>query len=87
VHNDFNNTATTPRRSKMKSRNLWDVIDRLLAILTDEQLTAELTAIKNSALYTAPEIMGERWNQAANSLNRYAERNAIAARIFAAEEY
>jgi hypothetical protein len=70
----------------MKQRNLWEVIDRLLALLTDEQLTAELTAIKNSALYTAPEVMTMRWNEAANSLNRYAERNAKAARIFAAEE-
>ena len=49
------------------SRNLVAVIDQILGIAPD--LSADLRSVRQSAMYTAPEIIGERWQQVADVLN------------------
>lgn len=48
-------------------RNLLIVINQIIEIAPD--LKDNFKSLKSSVLYTAPELMSERWQQAANILN------------------
>ncbi len=59
----------------MSESYLPDVIDQIRAEIPDDfekkrELEVELDRVRRSALYSAPEIMTTRWNQAAEVLNR-----------------
>ena len=61
-------------------RYLIDVIDQIIEIAPD--LQDEFASLRESTLYTAPELMPMRWNMAATILNQRAlnhpKRDAIA---------
>ena len=51
-------------------RNLVDIIDQITEVAPD--LTDTFSSLRSSVLYSAPEIMSLRWNEAASILNDYA---------------
>jgi hypothetical protein len=68
-------------------RNLLDIIDQIIEVAPD--LKDEFASLKKSVAYSAPELMGHRWRQAASILNKSAadhpKQNEIA-KIFAGAE-
>jgi len=50
-------------------RNLIDVLNRIIEI--DPELEQHFRSLKVSIMYTAPEIMYVRWNQAAHILDAF----------------
>ena len=56
------------------SRDIGDVIDRIIQVLPEEAnpvVAAELKKIKSDAGFAAPETMGGVWNKAAQVLTIY----------------
>ena len=51
-------------------RNLVDIIDQITEVAPD--LKDRFSSLRSSVLYSAPEIMGLRWNKAALILNDFA---------------
>jgi hypothetical protein len=53
-----------------KARNIADVIDRILDVVPTEMISlrVQLDALKESAIFTAPEAMGRRWSMLADIL-------------------
>jgi hypothetical protein len=56
--------------TKPKPRNLADVIERLLALIPEDQqkLRAELKKVQDSSRYCPPENMGMFWQEGALAL-------------------
>ena len=54
-------------------RNLAEVVAQMLAVIpeSEEQLRAELERCRQSAVFTAPEIMSGVWRRAAEALNEH----------------
>lgn len=50
-------------------RDIFEVIDRIRKVLPDEEHA--LAALLDSAAYTAPEAMRERWVDLTNIVNRH----------------
>lgn len=52
-------------------RNVAEVIDQVLGIVpeAEQELRSRLEALRTSAKYKAPELMGDIWNGAAHLLN------------------
>ena len=51
-------------------RHLVEVIDQITDIAPD--LKSNFSSLRSSVLYTAPELMGSRWDEAAMILNSHA---------------
>ena len=51
-------------------RNLVDIIDQITKVAPD--LTDRFSSLRSSVLYSAPELMTSRWNEAALILNDFA---------------
>ena len=52
-------------------RKLENVIDQLLEVSTNEELNQELESIKYDVGFTAPELMGMRWNLTHEALSTH----------------
>ena len=69
-------------------RDLVTIIDTITRIAPD--LADNFRSLRSSVLYTAPEIMGSRWNEAAAILNTYALDHSKAdeiAKVFRGESF
>jgi len=68
-------------------RDLVKVLDRIIEVAPE--LEPRFRSLKTSIMYTAPEAMYVRWNQAAHILQEYANPHPKAreiAEIFSGEE-
>lgn len=54
-------------------RDLVDIIDKITNLAPD--LKGKFASLRSSVLYSAPEIMPERWRMAAYILNSYASEH------------
>ena len=50
-------------------RDLYEVIEQVIKISTNEELNERLKKIQFDIGFTAPELMGNRWGQASMALN------------------
>lgn len=60
-------------------RNLTDVIDQIVEVAPD--LEKHFTSLRETIMYSAPELMGLRWNTAAEILNDVATDHPMADQI------
>lgn len=51
-------------------RNLINIIDQIVVVAPD--LKDKFASLRESTLYTAPELMVEKWDEAAVILNQFA---------------
>ncbi len=58
------------RIKELTMRNLINIIDQIIEVAPD--LKDRFISLRSSTCYTAPELMGTRWNQAADILNSHA---------------
>lgn len=61
-------------------RNIIKVIDRIIEVAPD--LEVYLKSLRLTCQYTAPELIGHRWNQATLILNKHAANHPKKTEIF-----
>lgn len=63
-------------------RDLRTVIDEILSLPGTEPARKGLESLKTSAMYSAPELMPGRWNEAASILSRTLPNHEQAKAVF-----